>query len=60
MSNPIFDYDNGDFAFQLSDNMALDLNGDLMMKMSDNMAMDMNTGELHMTSSWYNEDDDKW
>lgn len=59
MSNPIFDYDDGDFAFRISDNMAMRMDGDLMMKMSDNMAMDMNTGELHITSSWHSEDDDE-
>ncbi len=59
MSNPIFDYDDGDFAFRISDNMAMSMDGDLMMKMSDNMAMDMNTGELHITSSWHSEDDDE-
>ncbi len=58
MSNPIFDFDDGDFAFKNSDSMAMDSDGSLLMKMSDNMAMDMNSGELHITSSWHDEDDD--
>lgn len=29
-----------------------------MMRMGDNMAMDMDSGELHIISSWDNEDDD--
>lgn len=41
----------------LSGNMLIDSDGDLMMKMSDNMAMDMDSGELHLISS-FGEDDD--
>lgn len=59
MSKLIFDFEDGDFAFRLSDNMAMDTNGNLMMRTSDNVAMDMNTGEMHITSSWHNEDDDE-
>lgn len=58
MSRHIFDYEDGDFAFRVSDNMAMDTDGNLMMKMSDNMAMDMDTGELHITSSWHEDEDD--
>lgn len=57
MSNPIFDYEDGDFAFRISDYMALDMDGNMMMKVSDNMAIDMNSGELHLTSQWDNDDD---
>ena len=47
MSKQFFDYDNGDFAFSISDNMAMDSDGDLLMRMSDNMAMDMDSGDVH-------------
>ena len=30
--------------------------GDMAMKMSDDMAMDMDSGEIHITSSWDDED----
>ena len=42
MSKHFFDYDDGDFAYTVSDNMA----------------MDMDSGELHIISSWEDEDDD--
>jgi len=53
MSKHFFDYDDGDF-----DNMAIDSDGNLLMRMGDNMAMDMDSGELHIISSWDDEDDD--
>ena len=52
----IFDYDDGDFIFQTSDNMGIDSDGDIHIRMGDNMSMDMDTGELHFVSGW--EDDD--
>ena len=52
----IFDYDDGDFLFRNGDT-AFDSDGNMMMRMSDNMAMDMDSGELHLTSSW--DDDDE-
>ena len=45
MSKNFFDYDDGDFAYTVSDNMAIDSDGDMMMRMGDNMAMDMDSGE---------------
>ena len=42
----------------ISDNMAMDSDGDLMMRMGNNMAMDMDTGDIHMISSWPNDDDE--
>jgi len=30
----------------------------LMMRMGDNMAMDMDTGDIHLVSSWPDDDDD--
>lgn len=50
-----FDYDDGDMAFSISDNMAMDSEGDLLMRLSDNMAMAMNSGEIHFISTWSNE-----
>lgn len=58
MSKRFFDYEDGDFALSISDNMAIDSNGNLMMRMSDNMAMDMDTGDIHLISSWSDDDDD--
>lgn len=57
MSKHFFDYDGGDFAYAVSDNMAIDSDGNMMMRMGDNMAMDMDSGELHFISSWDDEDD---
>ena len=66
MSEHFFDYDDGDFAYTVSDNMAIDSDGNMMMRMGDNMmmrmgdnmVMDMDSGELHVISSRNNEDDD--
>lgn len=67
-----FDVDDGDFGFQLSDDMGMDSDGDMMMRVGDNMAMDMDSGELHMVSGWddddncngfgssWDDDDDDW
>lgn len=59
MNGSIFDYEDGNFIHQTSDNMGIDSNGDLHMRMGDNMSMNMDTGELHLTSSWNNDDDDE-
>jgi hypothetical protein len=58
MSKHFFDFEDGDFAYSISDNMAIDSDGDLLMRMGDNMAMDMDSGELHIIFGWPNEDDD--
>lgn len=58
MVKHFFDYEDSDFAYSISDNMAIDSDGDLLMRMGDNMAMDIDSGELHIISGWYNEDDD--
>ena len=58
MSKYIFDYDDGDFAMSISDSMAMDFDGDLMMRMGDHMAMDMDTGDIHMISSWSDDDEE--
>ncbi len=38
MSKHFFDYDDSDFAYTVSDNMAIDSDGNMMMRMGDNMA----------------------
>ena len=58
MSKSFFDYDDGDFVFQTSDNMGIDSDGHFQVRMGDNMSMDMETGELHITSGWSDEEDD--
>ena len=56
MSRHFFDYNDGNFAISISDNMAIDSDGDLMMRLGDNMAMDMDTGDMHVISSWPDND----
>jgi len=58
MGKHFFDYDDGNFAYTISDNMAIDSDGDLLMRMGDNMAMDMDSGELHIISGWPDDEDD--
>ena len=58
MGKHFFDFEDGDFAFSISDNMAMDSDGDLMMRMGNNMAMDMDSGELHSISNWFDDEDD--
>ena len=57
MSKHFFDYD-GDFAFSISDNMAMDSDGDLLMRMSDNMALGLDSGDIHFISSWRDDEED--
>ena len=58
MSKHFFDFEDGDFCFSLSDNMAMDSDGNMMMRMGDNMAMDMDSGDLHIISSRGRDDND--
>lgn len=58
MSRNFFDYDDENFAYTISDNMAIDSDGDLLMRMGDNMALDMVTGDLHFISVWSVDEDD--
>ena len=58
MGKLFFDYSDGDFAYSITDNMAIDSDGDLLMRMADNMAMDIDSGELHIISAWSNVEDD--
>lgn len=53
-----FDCDDGDMAFSISDNMAMDSDGNLLMRLSDNMAMDMDSGKIHFISAWSNDDEE--
>ena len=57
MGKYFFDFIDGDFAYSISDNMAMDSDGDLLMRMGDNMTMDMDSGELHIISGLPNEED---
>lgn len=57
MRKNIFDYDSGEFAQTISDNMAMDMDGNLLMRMGDNMVMEMDSGDLHITTSWPDEYD---
>lgn len=59
MGKHFFDYENGDLAHSISDNIAIDSDGDFLMRMGDNMAMDMDSGELHIISSWSNDEDEE-
>lgn len=59
MGKHFFDFEDGDFGFAISDNMAMDSDGNMMMRMSDNMAMDLDSGDLHIISSWSNDDEDE-
>lgn len=43
MGKMFFDYENGDFGFSISDNMA----------------MDMDSGDIHIISSWSADDNDE-
>ena len=58
MGKHFFDFEDGDFANSISNNMAIDSDGDLLMQISDNMAMDMDSGELHSISNWFDDEDD--
>lgn len=58
MGKHFFDYENGDFVHSISDNIAIDSDGDFLMRMGDNMAMDMDSGELHIISSWSDDEEE--
>ena len=53
-----FCFEDGDFTHTISDNMAIDSDCNLLMRLGDNMAMDMDTGDIHIISSWSNDDED--
>lgn len=58
MGKTFFDYDDGNFAHTVSDNMAINSDGDILMRMGGNIAMDMESGKMHFISGWSDEDDD--
>ena len=58
MGKHFFDFEDGDFANSISNNMAIDSDSNLLMQISDNMAMDMDSGELHSISNWFDDEDD--
>lgn len=58
MKKHFFDCDDGDFAYTVSDNMAIDSDGNLLMRMGNNMTMDMDSGELHIISGWPDDKND--
>ena len=58
MRKHFFDFEDGDFAQSISDNMAIKSNGDLLMRMGENVAMDMDSGDIHFISAWHNDKDD--
>ena len=47
MRKTLFDLEDGDFIYKVSDHMAMDSDGNMMMRVSDNMAMELDSGELH-------------
>lgn len=58
MGKPLFDFSDGELAFTLSNNIAMDFKGNMMMRLGDNMAMDLKSGKLHFTSPWEPSDED--
>lgn len=58
MGRHLFDYDDGDSLFEMSDSMAMDSDGNMMMRIGDSFAMDMDSGELHMVSGWSDDEED--
>ena len=60
---PVFDFSDGDYCYEISDNMLMDSDGNLMQNMGGGIAMDMNSGELHImdgSTSYGNHDEDDW
>ena len=59
MGKHFFDFEDGDFCHTVSDNMAIDSDGNYMMRMSNNMVMDMDSGDIHMISTWEEDNEDE-
>ena len=57
MGRLIFDYEDADFLHVISGEMAVDTDGNPMIRMGDSLAVDMDTGDLHMISSWPDDDE---
>lgn len=58
MTNPIYDLEDGELFYALSDEMAIDDEGNVVMKMTDDMILDMESGDIHLISPWESNDDD--
>ncbi len=54
----LYDFESGEIAHIISENMAIDGKGKLLIRMGDNMAMNMDTGNIHIVSDWDDDDDD--
>ena len=52
MGRLVFDYEDADFLHVISGEMAVYTDGNPMIRMGDSLAVDMDTGDLHMISSW--------
>ena len=53
-----FDYTTGEFGFNMGDDsMLMNQDGDLLMRTSDTSAIDLETGELHIISSFDNDEE---
>ena len=57
MGKHFFDFEDGDFAHYIYDNLAIYSDGDLLMWMVVNMALDLVSGELNIISNWSNDED---
>lgn len=53
----IFDLEKGEFITRTSKNTGMNLDGELFIRLSDTSAMD-EKGNIHITSSWKDDDDD--
>ena len=67
MSYGLFDFSDGDVAWTISNDMAIDSQGNPMMRIGDSQAVDLNTGEIHFVYGWgqegntySNDEDDDW
>ena len=58
MSNSIFNYDDSDYIYPISNNTGLDSDGNFYMRIGNNMSINMDTGEMNFTSNWSDDDDD--
>lgn len=53
-----FDYTTGEFGFNMGDDsMLMNQEGGLLMRTSDTSAIDLETGELHIISSFDNDEE---
>ena len=57
MCNRFLGYDDDDFAMSISDSVEMDSDGNLLICMGNHIAMDMDTGDIHMISSWPDDDE---